>query len=67
MDDEPACNDKTHGEEDGQDRQPISLAPPEREQKADAQDHTGDFAGDNVEAAEDEQGSDEGGAQVAGR
>ena len=67
MRNEPAPDEQADGEQDGHDGQPVSAAPPEREQEAHADDDAGHLARDDVEAAEDEQGADERRAKVAGR
>ncbi len=64
--DEPTSDEQSDGEEDGQDGEPVPLPPPEREQEADPQHHASDLARDDVEAAECQQGADDGGSQVAG-
>ena len=66
MSNEPACHEQSDSQENRDDGEPVFLAPPEREQEADAQDDGGDFAGHDIEAAEDQQHANEGGAQVAG-
>ncbi|KAI6776766.1 hypothetical protein HG530_000711 [Fusarium avenaceum] len=64
--DEPAGDEQPDGEKDGHDREPISLSPPESQEEAYGEDDAGYFAGDDVEAAEREQGADDGRAQIAG-
>lgn len=66
MRNEPKPDEETDGQQDGQDGQPVALAPPESQEEADAEDDAGDLGGVDVEAGEDEQGADERGAEVAG-
>lgn len=65
MIDKPEGDQEAHGCKDGEDSQPVLFAPPDGEEEADTEDDTADFAGDDVEAAEDEEGTDDGAAQVA--
>lgn len=65
MDDKPASDKKPHSQENGQDGQPISLAPPKSQEETDTKNHTGDLAGDNVEAAEDQERADQRRTEIA--
>lgn len=67
MNNKPTCNQQPHGQQHRDDRQPIPPGPPEREQKANPQDDTGDFACDNVKPRENQQRADDRRAQIAGR
>lgn len=52
---EPACDKKSNGEEDGANSQPVLSSPPEGEQKADTQYYARNLARNDVEAPEDKQ------------
>src|SRR5437773_5139597 len=67
MFDKPTSDKQSDRKQDSQNREPISPSPPKSEQEAYAQNYTGDFARDNVEATEDEQCADQGGPKIASR
>jgi hypothetical protein len=56
---EPAGNKQANGQQDSDNGKPVLSGPPKSEQEADAKDQAGDFAGDDVETAKDEQSSDQ--------
>ncbi|KAI6773687.1 hypothetical protein HG531_000536 [Fusarium graminearum] len=58
--DEPAGNEKSNSQENSENGEPITLSPPEGQEEADAKDNAGYFAGNDVEAAEGEQSTDDG-------
>jgi hypothetical protein len=62
--DEPASDNYTASDKDGQNGQPVPLPPPEDQQEANAEDDAGDLASIDVETAKDEKGADERGAQI---
>lgn len=65
MFDEPARHQQTHGKEHRHNREPVPPSPPQCEQEADSQYNASNLAGNDVEATEDEESTDEGGAKVA--
>lgn len=67
MNNEPAGNEQTDSEQDGQNGQPVAFAPPQREEEAHGEHDTGNFGSNNVESAKGEEGADERRAKVAGR
>jgi hypothetical protein len=55
--DEPTCDQQPDGRNDRPNSEPVFPSPPKSEQKANSQSYTRHFAGDDVEPAHDEQGS----------
>ena len=62
---EPACHEQSNSGEDGSNREPVLSSPPQREQKADAQDDAGNLARNNVEPTEYKQSANKGGPKIA--
>ena len=62
---EPACHEQSNSGEDGSNSEPVLSSPPEREQKADAQDDAGNLARNNVEPTEYKQSANKGGPKIA--
>lgn len=65
--DEPTGDQQAHCKENGHDSQPVPPSPPKSQKKTDTQDNTGDLAGNDIKARENQERPDHGRSQIAGR
>ena len=63
----PARHEQTNSEQDSTNCKPVPTGPPEREQKADTKDNTGNLARNDVETTEYKQCADKGRPKITSR
>lgn len=64
MSNEPAGNQQSHSQQNRDNGKPIPSGPPKRQQKADSKDDTSNLASHDIEAAEDEQSTNDRRSQI---